>query len=415
MKVFEVEYTSNGRKQKMTLKAQSASEARRNASKMKGAGSIVKVGETKSLPLEVHLENLKDRISTFSGRVKVKIPNLVTSIRQLSVMTNAGISIHDSVKEVAAASSDKRLQTIFENINNDLNSGMSLTESASVYKDELGDMTISMIKLGEETGNMAESLQKLAEILEEVWDNQQKFKKAIRYPISVVVAIAIAFTILMLVVVPKFKEIFEQLNATLPVPTKILLAIEHILSNFGILVLAAIFGTIFMLKRLYRLSPEFKLKFDTYVLKIYLIGKIVFFSSMSRFNLIFTELIKSGIPIADALDTACLTVSNQHIKDKLSGVKIAVQRGVSLTEAFRDTELYEGMLIQMISAGEKSGSLDNMLSKVTDYYREKFADIIDNLSSYIEPILIGFIAVMVIFLALGIFMPMWDMAQAVKS
>ena len=171
----------------------------------------------------------------------------------------------------------------------------------------------------------------------------------------------------------------------------------------------------FLLKRQYSNDENFRDKVDKYLLKVYLVGKIIFFANMSRFNLIFTELVRAGLPIADALDTAVVTVSNQDIRNKLTAVKVLVGRGISLTEAFRQTGLYEGMLIQMIGAGEQSGSLDDMTQKVTDYYRVKFNDIIDNISNYIEPILLIFIAAMVLLLALGIFMPMWDMAKAVKN
>ena len=131
--------------------------------------------------------------------------------------------------------------------------------------------------------------------------------------------------------------------------------------------------------------------------------------------LIFTELVRAGIPVADALDTALMTIENEEIKDKLSTVKYEVERGSNLTDAFAKTELFEGMLIQMIKAGDQGGALDKMLEKVSDYYKARFNDIIDNLSSYIEPILIGFIAGMVLMMALGIFLPMWDMASAVKG
>lgn len=262
---------------------------------------------------------------------------------------------------------------------------------------------------------MAESLAKLANILQDIWDNEQKFKKAIRYPITVIIAIAIAFTFLMLFVVPKFREIFQQLGADLPLPTKILLGIQGALSNYGLLILAALIGTFFTIKYLYKKSDDFKGKFDALLLKTYLIGDIIYYSTMSRFNLIFTELIAAGIPIGEALETSILTVGNYKINKGLSMVKISVERGISLTEALQNTQLYESMLIQMISAGEKSGSLDTMLSKVTDYYKDKFNDIVDNISSYIEPILIGFIAGMVLLIALGIFMPMWDLGKAVKA
>jgi len=414
MKFFEVEYMANGRRQKMTLKANNRSEAQAIA-KNKNAGIIVKVGETKNVPIEEQFADLISKVSTFLGGSKIKINNLIAAFRQLSVMTNAGISIHDSIKEVSKSTEDKKLKAIFATLNDDLNQGQSLTDAITKFKGELGDVVVAMVKLGESTGNMSESLHKLSEILQEVWENQRKFKKALRYPIIVMSAMAIAFVILMLFVVPQFREIFEQLGAKLPVPTIILLSIESALSNYGLYILAGFIATIYAIRYLYKSSDDFKYKFDKFLLKVYLINKIIFYSTMNRFNLIFTELVRAGIPIADALETATLTVENQDIHDKLATIKIAVSRGVSLTEAFRDTQLYESMLIQMLSAGEKGGAIDAMLEKITDYYKAKFSDLVDNISSYVEPIMLLFMAGMVILLALGIFMPMWDLGNAVQG
>ena len=330
-------------------------------------------------------------------------------------MTNAGISIHDSIKEVAKSTVDMQLKAIFEDVDESLNSGKSLTEAFMPYKYHVGDVTLAMIELGESTGNMSESLTKLSEVLEEMMENAKKLKAALRYPTTVIVAIAVAFTILMVYVVPKFKEIFEKLNADLPMPTKILLFLEHAINNYGLYILAGIVGIIVYHKYMYKTSDGYKRKTDKYILKVYLIGNVIFFASMSRFMLIFTELVRAGIPVADALDTALMTIDNEEVKDKLSSVKYAVERGSNLTDAFKETGLYEGMLIQMIKAGEQGGALDKMLEKVSDYFKARFNDIIDNLSAYIEPILIGFIAGMVLMLALGIFLPMWDMASAVKN
>lgn len=414
MKFFEVEYMANGRRQKMTLKANNRSEAQAIA-KTKNAGVVVKVGETKNVPLEEQFADLINKVSTFFGGSKIKINNLIAAFRQLSVMTNAGISIHDSIKEVSKSTEDKRLKAIFATLNDDLNQGQSLTDAITKFKGELGDVVIAMVKLGESTGNMSESLHKLSEILQEVWENQRKFKKALRYPIIVMSAMAIAFVILMLFVVPQFREIFEQLGANLPVPTVILLSIESALSNYGLYILAGFIATIYAIKYMYKQNDDFKYKFDKFMLKVYLINKIIFYSTMNRFNLIFTELVRAGIPIADALETATLTVENQDIHDKLATIRLAVSRGVSLTEAFRDTQLYESMLIQMLSAGEKGGAIDAMLEKITDYYKAKFSDLVDNISSYVEPIMLLFMAGMVILLALGIFMPMWDLGNAVQG
>mgnify|MGYP001023643908 CR=1 FL=1 len=417
MKIFAVEYTRQGKAEKVTLGAEKTPVRMSGAEggKKSKAVSLVKIGKTQTANELTDFDKLKLKIVGTFASAKVKTPALVATFRQLSVMTNAGISIHDSIKEVSKAVQDKRLQTIFQTVNEDLNQGASLTASMEAFREELGDVAIAMIRLGENTGNMAEALSKLAAIMQEVWDNQQKFKKAIRYPITVICAIIIAFTVLMLAVVPKFREIFEQLGAELPMPTKILLGIEYAMSNYGFYILGVLAAIVFILFKLYKKNVDVQNAVDRYMLRVYLIGKIIFFSTMSRFNLVFTELVRAGIPIADALDTAVITVGNHELKKKLAGVKILVGRGVSITDAFRETQLYEGMLIQMISAGEQSGSLDAMLEKVTDYYKMKFNDIIDNISSYIEPILLFFIAGMVILLALGIFMPMWDMGRAVKG
>lgn len=412
MKFYEIEYIKDGKRQKMSLKANSKNDVK---NRVNIQGMIVKIKETQVSSINNDFLDLQEKFNKIFSSSKVKIPALVATIRQLSVMTNAGISIHDGIKETANATEDKRLKIIFQTLDEDLNQGASLTQSIENFQEELGDVTVAMVRLGESTGNMADALSKLASILQEVWDNQQKFKKAIRYPITVICSIILAFIVLMTSVVPQFREIFSQLNADLPLPTKILLNIEYIMSNYGIYIIVVLVAFAFLLKRQYSNDENFRDKVDKYLLKVYLVGKIIFFANMSRFNLIFTELVRAGLPIADALDTAVVTVSNQDIRNKLTAVKVLVGRGISLTEAFRQTGLYEGMLIQMIGAGEQSGSLDDMTQKVTDYYRVKFNDIIDNISNYIEPILLIFIAAMVLLLALGIFMPMWDMAKAVKN
>ena len=412
MKFYEIEYIKDGKRQKMSLKANSKNDVKNRANIQ---GMIVKIKETQVSSINNDFLDLQEKFNKIFSSSKVKIPALVATIRQLSVMTNAGISIHDGIKETANATEDKRLKTIFQTLDEDLNQGASLTQSIENFQEELGDVTVAMVRLGESTGNMADALSKLASILQEVWDNQQKFKKAIRYPITVICSIILAFIVLMTSVVPQFREIFSQLNADLPLPTKILLNIEYIMSNYGIYIIVVLIAFALLLKKQYSNDENIRDKVDKYLLKVYLVGKIIFFANMSRFNLIFTELVRAGLPIADALDTAVVTVSNQDIRNKLTAVKVLVGRGISLTEAFRQTGLYEGMLIQMIGAGEQSGSLDDMTQKVTDYYRVKFNDIIDNISNYIEPILLIFIAAMVLLLALGIFMPMWDMAKAVKN
>jgi general secretion pathway protein F/MSHA biogenesis protein MshG len=410
---FEVNYLFKGKRDKVVIKAKSRRDAIVIAQAKMAGGTILKAYEI-AAPLEDRFEDFKDK--AFGGASKkIEIMSLIAAFRQLAVMTNAGISIHDSIKEVGKSTTDKHLQQIFVTIDEDLNAGKSLTDAFMKFRHQFGDVSIAMIELGESTGNMADALTKLADLLEEMMENTKKLKSALRYPKIVMSAISIAFAILMMYVVPKFKEIFENLNAELPAPTKILLFCEHALNTYGLYILIGGIAIVMLHKYRYKSSDEYKRFTDQYTLKIYLVGNVVFYASLSRFMLIFTELVRAGIPVAEALDTSVMTIDNEEIKDKLASVKQSVERGNNLTDSFEDTEIFEGMLIQMIRAGEQGGALDKMLEKVTDYYREKFNYLIDNMSAYIEPIMIGFIAGMVLMLALGIFMPMWDMGQAVKG
>ena len=402
-----------GNRRNIVLKASDRADA---ISKIKRdyQGTMLKIKEI-SAPIDATLKEFFSQFSSTVANKKVQPKNLIAAIRQLAVMTNAGISVHDSLNEIANATNDAKLKTILTQASESINSGLSLSDTFKRYRYDVGGITLAMIELGEQTGNMADALSSLADILEEIQENVQKFKKAMRYPMITMGAMAIAFTILIMVVVPKFKSIFEKFNAELPLPTKILLGIEHVLSHYGLLVLGGLIFFIVLIMYLYRNNEEFKYKTDKLMLKTYLIKDIIFFATLNRFSIVFTELVHAGIPIADALDTATGMIDNAILKEKLESVKVSVSRGVSLTEAFKDTGVFENMIIQMISAGESSGQLDNMMRKVTDYYRMRFNYILDNMSSYIEPIMLAIIAGLVLLLALGIFLPMWDMARAVKG
>ncbi len=413
MKYYQITMLVRGNRRNIVLKANDRADAI-SKTKRDYQGTMLRIKEI-SAPIDATVKEFFSQFSSTVANKKVQPKNLIAAIRQLAVMTNAGISVHDALNEIANATNDQKLKTILTQASESINSGLSLSDTFKRYRYDVGGITLAMIELGEQTGNMADALSSLADILEEIQENVQKFKKAMRYPMITMGAMAIAFTILIMVVVPKFKAIFEKFNAELPLPTKILLGIEHLLSNYGLLVLGGLIFFIVLILYLYRNNEEFKYKADKLMLKTYLIKDIIFFATLNRFAIVFTELVHAGIPIADALDTATGMIDNAVMKEKLEAVKVSVSRGVSLTEAFKDTGVFENMIIQMISAGESSGQLDGMMRKVTDYYRMRFNYILDNMSSYIEPIMLAIIAGLVLLLALGIFLPMWDMARAVKG
>ena len=415
MKYYHVTVMEKGRKRVELIKAESKMSAISNAkAKFRGA-MIFKAVET-SAPLEDTIGNITKNLKK-SFKKKIPIDDKISTIRQIYVMTDAGIAINDTLIDVAENTTNPQLKEIYNIISNDINAGKSLTDSFTQFGEEFGHVAVAMTRLGEQTGNIPGSYQKLADILENIRDNTAKFKKAIRYPLITLTAMAIAFTVLIMVVVPKFREIFDKFKTELPVPTQILLGIEHVMSNYGLFVLGGLILTIYTVIYFYKNSDSFKLKMDKLLIhpRFYLINKVIFLSTMYKYTLVFGELIRAGIPVSEALDTAVGMVDNSAIKIQLETVNANIGRGMSLAEAFDQTGLFENMLLQMVRAGEAGGQLDAMLGKVTEYYNMRFQDIIDNLSTYIEPIMMFFIAGLVLLMALGIFMPMWDLGKAVKN
>ncbi len=413
MKYYIVTVLTKGKKEQIPLYANDRKEAN-NYAKLKHSGIIIKVTEAEE-PLDIKFNRMKSDFFKNIKKSKIKPDAQIAAIRQLAVMTNAGISIHDSLGEIGKSTDDEALKTVFIKLADDINSGHSLSASMENFRFELGNLTIAMVQLGEQTGNLDESLYSLANMLEEIRANVVKFKKAMAYPRNVMIAMAVAFTVLISYVVPQFKTIFEELGADLPLPTLILLKLEYIFNNFGPYVLALLFISFVTFKYLINNYTHIKYAWHKFLLKTYLIKSLIKFATLSRFTLVFAELIRAGIPIADALDTAIAMIDSLPLKAKLQSVRATVEKGGTLNQGLKETGLFENMIIQMISAGEDSGSLDTMIGKVAEYYKMKFDAIIDGLSEAIEPIMLFMIAGMVILLALGIFLPMWSMGDAVQG
>ncbi len=414
MKHFSVTIIEKGKKRNEVIKAENRMSAVKLAKEKFTLAMVTKAVET-AAPLE---DSFEDIIAGFKDSFKKKIPlaDKISAIRQIAVMTDAGIAINDTLLEVSENTDNPELQKIFAKINSDINAGKSMSEAMQPYGDEFGNIALAMTDLGERTGNIAEAYVKLGNMMETIQNNGAKFKKAVRSPMITLGAMGIAFTILIMVVVPKFKEIFAEFKTELPMPTKILLNLEWAFSNYGLYIIILLVVTINVIKFLYKNNEDVKYQIDKIMLhkKFVLINRAIFLSTMHRYNLVFGELVKAGIPVSEALETAVEMVDNSVLKEKLFTVNGNIGRGMSLADSFDITGLYENMLLQMIRAGEAGGQLDAMLDKVTSYYDKQFEELIDNLAAYIEPIMGFFIAGLVLLMALGIFLPMWDIGNAVK-
>jgi len=372
MQYFKISLLTKGKKRVETIEAKNRMSAVSSA-KNKFKGSVVLNAEETSTPMSVVVANITKDLSK-SSKSKIKIEDKISTIRQIAVMSDAGIAINEILSEISHSTENKQLKEIYKTIGNDIDSGQSLSDSIFKYKDEFGHVAIAMTQLGEKTGNISGAYHKLADILENIKDNSKKFKKAIRSPLITLTAMAIAFTILIMVVVPKFKDIFSKFKSELPIPTKILLAAENIMSNYGLYVIMGMAVAIYALLYMYKHDKQFKYRMDAIMIhpKFYLFNKVIFYSTMHRYTLIFGELVKSGIPVAEALHTAVGMVDNGVIKEQLEAVNSNIGLGMSLADAYKQTGLFENMLLQMIRAGETGGQLDAMLDKVTLYFDMRF-------------------------------------------
>ena len=413
MKYYKVTFVFKGKEEQTIIKSLNKSEAILDAKKL-SKGLLIRIEEI-PMPLEEKIKVFKDIFKNKFLRKKINYPAYISAIRQLAVLLKAGISLKDSLEDIANNTQDNLIKEIFSNASEAIDSGKSLSNVFRDYEAYVGGISLAMVRLGEQTGDLVYALENLANIYENMYENRKKMIKALRYPIITLIAIAGAFTFLILIVVPKFKAMFEQLKAELPLPTKILLLMEKILSNYGFLVLGGLTITIIVITFLYKTSYHFKVKMDKILLKTYLIGDIIEFSSLHRFLMTLSSLLKSGIPLVDALKISEGIISNEILKNKIKEVINGIHQGRSFSEMVTEEQLFNFIALRMISAGEKSGDLDIMLESAANYYEDRFQDIIDNMQAAIEPIMMTVIGGLVLLLALGIFMPMWDLASAAKN
>jgi len=413
MKYYKVTFFYRGHKSEAVIKALNKAEAIIDAKKL-SKGLLVKVEEI-PMPFEERLKILKDILYSRFLRKKLNYPSYISAIKQLAVLIKAGISLKDALEDIGENTKDALIKELFLEAAEAIDSGKSLTDAFAEYEEYVGGISLAMVRLGEQTGDLVMALESLADIYENMYENRRKMIKALRYPIITLIAIAVAFVFLILLVVPKFKAIFEQLHAQLPLPTRILLGIEHVLSTYGLEVLILIVVVVLVTIFFYRTSIDFKRKVDKVLLKTYLINKIINYATLHRFLLTLSSLIRSGIPLLDALKISEGIIGNEVIKDKIKVIIKGINQGRSFAEMLKEVDLVNFVALRMISAGEESGELDNMLESAAKYYEDKFQDVIDNMQAAIEPIMLTIIGGLVLLIALGIFLPMWDLANAAKN
>jgi len=415
MNYYKVTIIMKGKKEEIVLKGENKAEVLEIVnSSPKYKGIAVKVEPT-SIPLEEKLKHLQDIIKANFSKKKLDYNAFISSVRQLAALTLAQISLKDSLDNIAQNSTDELVKELFQKAAEGIDNGLNLSSTFEEYEPYIGNLAVALVKLGEQTGALGEALHTLADVYEDIENNRQKFKKAMRMPMITMIAMAGAFTVLIGYVVPKFKDIFKQLHTELPLPTRILLGLEYVINHYGIFVLGGFIGLFILHKFMYKTNKDYKYKTDAIMLKVKIIGPLINNSSVSRFLLVLTELTKAGVPLIDSLNIANGILENAVLREKIDGIIKEINQGRSLTEALTQYELLDNITLQMIAAGENAGNLDEMLENASAYYKNKFQQTIEGLSDAIEPIMTAVIGALVLLLALGIFMPMWNLAQAANK
>lgn len=395
MKKFIAKIIKDGTTQTHTINAINLENAKDILSKN---GTIIEIKEIKEFRLNLSFKAIDERI-------------LAIYIKELSALLEAGVSLLDAFNSVAKGCDNPNLKQIFNDISADLNAGASLEKALNTHKDKLGSVVLAMFALGQNSGKLASSLSTLSDMLENISINRAKFKKAIRYPALTFVALLIAFNILITMVMPSFKGIFDSFGGELYWASRAILALGSFVSDYGILIAFGSVFVIFLIWYFHKFNYKFQLKFDEIMLKIPLLKRLILYSFLAKFNLILSQLITAGTPIDKALVISNSVVDNSYIKLKINQAIKDIYNGNTLNSSFQKIAIYENIAIEIIKAGEKSGTIDQMFGHISNYYKERYNSLIDNLSAYLEPILLVIISVVVLVLALGIFMPLWDISN----
>ncbi|MEE3306163.1 type II secretion system F family protein [Alteromonas macleodii] len=345
---------------------------------------------------------------------KVGLDEMIIFSRQMYSLLKAGIPIIRAIKGLSENASHKRFQEILKDIADQLEQGRSLSSSMAKYEKVFTRLTISVVVVGENTGKLDDVFLQLALYFEREQETRKRIKSALRYPTFVLIALAIAMFILNLFVVPVFTQMFERFDTELPIMTRVLIGTSNFFVNYWWLLIIVIVGGIFAVKQ-YVNSSNGRLKWDKFKLKLPVVGSIIERSLLSRYSRSFSMILRAGVPLTAGLSLTADAVDNAHMQKRIKEMRQGIEKGESLLRVSKNSELFSTLVLQMIAVGEETGRLEPLLEESADYYEREVDFDLKSLTAKIEPILIGFVAVMVLILALGIFTPMWNMMSAVKG
>jgi MSHA biogenesis protein MshG len=351
-------------------------------------------------------------LSNYYNRRNPTLDDLILFSRQMYTLMKSGVPMLKSITGLIQSSRNFKLIEALKEMMSNLESGRDLSSSLAKHPSMFSPLYISMVKVGEETGRLEESFFRISEYLAREKETRERIKAALRYPIFVIITIAVAIAIINIWVIPAFAGLFSKAGVALPWQTRFLMATSEFFVQWWPVMLVAIIASIIS-AQIYVKTDNGRYQWDRYKLKLPIVGDIIYRATLARFARSFSMGLKSGVPLIQAMTVVSRSVDNEFISDKILGMRTGVERGESLTRTAGLTKMFTPLVIQMLSVGEETGRVDDMMIEVAEYYDREVDYDIRNLSSMIEPILIIAIGVMVLILALGVFLPMWDMTKVI--
>jgi MSHA biogenesis protein MshG len=337
--------------------------------------------------------------------------DLMLFSRQMYTLLKAGVPIMRALAGLQESTQSPAFAAMLQDLRESLDSGRELSSAMRRHPTIFSPFYVSMVQVGEMTGMLDETFIRLYNHLEFEKQMRENIKSALRYPSFVVIAMAIAIVIVNIFVIPAFTKVFAGFQTELPLMTRVLIASSSFFVYFWPLILAGIIGGVVMF-RSYINTAEGKYKWDKYKFQIPIAGKIIFKSTLARFARSLALGMKSGIPIVQGLNAVALVVDNEFMRSKVEQMRDGVERGESILRTAIATGVFNPVVLQMIAVGEETGDLDGLMFEVAGMYEQEVEYDVKTLSAQIEPIMIVALGILVLILALGIFLPMWDLGKA---
>ena len=345
------------------------------------------------------------KIPYFSGRVKLK--DVAVFSRQFATMINSGLTLLRSLSILSDQTTNKELARIIGEVRRDVERGSSLSLALAKHPKAFSRLYVSMVRSGETGGSLDSVLNRLATTIEQQVELRRKVKSAMTYPVVVGVIVVMILIAMLIFVVPMFKGMYKDLNAKLPAPTLVLLTASNIFKKFFPLVFLGAGAGIWSLKR-YVKTPAGRRRYDAIKLKAPVFGQLAHKTALARFSRSLAALVRSGVPILDALEIVSETAGNSIVAEAVADTMAAVKSGESLARPLEGHPVFPPMVTQMIAVGEETGALDELLEKIADFYDSEVEATVDALTSLIEPLLIVVMGVCVGGMVIALYMPMFS-------